>query len=157
VRTDDAGFDALPELVTALVLEADEESCTVFRAGAESVVRYARPFPGPRADRVLPGHLVALFTAARDPSVVWRWFDAVVLRASSEGVQLWEPLHGTITARPRNSDLVLHPGGRAYVSAGLPGADWWLAGPAVSSPEQAAVEVAEVRRFYIHHGLWGEL
>jgi hypothetical protein len=101
--------------------------------------------------------LVALFAAGPEPLVIWRWFDGVVLGASSEGVQLWEPLHGEITARPRNPDLVFQPGTRAYVSAGLPGADWWLAGPAVSSPEQATVEVAEVRRFFIHHGLWGEL
>jgi hypothetical protein len=146
-----------PELVTAVVLAADEESCTVFRAGARSVVPYASPFPRPRADRVSPGHLVALFAAAQEPSVVWRWFDAVVLGATAEGVQLWEPLHGEITARPRDPDVVLQPGSRAYVSAGLPGADWWLAGPVGSSPEQARVEVAEVRRFFVDHGLWGEL
>ena len=147
----------LPELVTAVVLKADEENCTVFRAGACFVVRYAAPFPRPRADRVSPGHLVALFTAVREPSVVWRWFDAVVLGDSSQGVQLWEPLHGEITARPRDPDLVAQPGSRAYVSAGLPGADWWLSGPAVSSPDEARAEVAEVRRFYIDHGLWDEL
>jgi hypothetical protein len=145
------------ELVIAVVLAADEESCTVFRNGARSVVPYAPPFPSPRADRVLPGHLVALFAAAQEPSVVWRWFDAVVLGATAEGVQLWEPLHGGITARLRDPDVVVQPGSRAYVSAGLPGADWWLAGPVGSSPEQARVEVAEVRRFFVQHGLWGEL
>jgi hypothetical protein len=142
-----------PELVTAVVLGADDESCTVYRAGARSVVPYAAPFPRPRADRVLPGHLVALLTAAQGPLVVWRWFDAVVLGATAEGVQLWEPLHGEITARPRDPDVVLQPGVRAFVSAGLPGADWWLAGPVGSSPDQAGVEVAEVRRFLVHHGL----
>jgi hypothetical protein len=101
--------------------------------------------------------LVALFAAAQEPSVIWRWFDAVVLGASSEGVHLWEPLHGEITARPRDPDLVLQPGSRAFVSAGLPGADWWLAGPVGGSPEHAWVEVAEVRRFFVDHGLWDEL
>jgi hypothetical protein len=151
------GGEHLPELVTAIVVKADEERCTVFRAATPSVVRYAAPFPRPRADRVSPGHLVALSTAAEGSPVVWRWFDAVVLGTASEGVRLWEPLHGEITARPRDADLVLQPGSRAYVSAGLPGADWWLSGPAVSSPEQARVEVAEVRAFYIHHGLWDGL
>jgi hypothetical protein len=146
-----------PQLVAAVVLKADEERCTVFRAGARSVVRYAAPFPRPRADRVSPGHLVALFAAAGKSSVVWRWFDAVVLGASVEGVQLWEPLHGEITARPRDPDVVLPPGSRAYVSAGLPGADWWLAGPVGRSPETASVDVAEVRRFFVHHDLWNEL
>lgn len=149
--------EQLPELVTAVVLKADEERCTVFRAGARSVLRYAAPFPRPRADRVSPGHLVALLAAAEESSVVWRWFDAVVLGTSSGAVRLWEPLHGEITARPRDADLVLQPGSRAYVSAGLPGADWWLSGPAVSSPEQARVDVAEVRAFYIDHGLWDGL
>jgi hypothetical protein len=101
--------------------------------------------------------VVALFSAAQEPTVIWRWFDAVVLGASSEGVQLWEPLHGEITARPRDPALVVQPGSRAFVSAGLPGADWWMAGPVGSSPEQARVEVAEVRRFFVDHGLWGEL
>jgi hypothetical protein len=106
---------------------------------------------------MLPGHVVALFAAAQEPSVVWRWFDAVVLGATADGVQVWEPLHGEITARPRDPDVVLQPGSRAYVSAGLPGADWWLAGPVGTAPEQARVEVAEVCRFFVHHGLWGQL
>jgi hypothetical protein len=149
--------EGVPELVTAVVLGADEESCTVFSAGARSVVRFAAPFPRPRADRVSPGHLVALHSAAGEPSVVWRWFDAVVLGVSPAGVQLWEPLHGEITARPRDPALVVRPGSRAYVSAGLPGADWWVAAPVDGSPEQARVEVAEVRRFYVDHGLWDGL
>jgi len=146
-----------PEIVPAVVLRAEEDSCTVSRAGTRSIVPYAPPFPRPRADRVSPGHLVALLTAAPEPCVIWRWFDAVVLGASSEGVQLWEPLHGEITARPRDPDVVVRPGRRAYVSAGLPGADWWLAGSVARSPEETWVELAEVRRFYVHHGLWDQL
>jgi hypothetical protein len=149
--------ESTPELVTAVVLGADEESCIVYRAGARSVVPYAAPFPRPRADRVSPGHVVALFTGSAGPSVIWRWFDAVVLGTSPDGVRLWEPLHGEVTARPRNPDLVLDPGSRAYVSAGLPGAQWWVAGPVGHSSERAELEVADVRRFYVDHGLWGDL
>ena len=146
-----------PELATAVVLAADEESCTVYRAGARRVVPFAAPFPRPRAERVSPGHAVALITASDEQRVVWRWFDAVVLAASPEGVLLWEPLHGRIMARVRNPDVALRPGSRAYVSAGLPGAEWWVAGPVGGAAEETALEVAEVRRFYVDHGLWGQL
>jgi hypothetical protein len=148
---------AAPELLTAVVLEAGEESCTVFRDGAAVVLPYARPFPRPRAGRMSPGHLVALVAAAHRPTVVWRWFDAVVLGTSSHGVHLWEPLHGEITAQPRNAGTGLSPGSRAYVSAGLPGADWWLAAPASGAPEEARVDLAEVWRFSVDHGLQGAL
>jgi hypothetical protein len=144
---------AVPHLVVAVVLRADEESCTVFRGGTRSVVGYAAPFPRPRTERVLPGHLVAVGAAGRPPSVVWRWFDAVVLGTSPAGVHLWEPLHGEVTARPRDPDHVGPPGSRAYLSAGLPGAEWWVAGPVAGSPEEADVETAEVGRFYADHGL----
>lgn len=41
---------------------------------------YALPFPRPRAERVAPGHLVAIAAAADACDViVWRWFDAVVI------------------------------------------------------------------------------
>src|SRR5712692_516899 len=48
----------------AIVLSTTEDVCTVFVAGQREVVPYARPFPKPRAERVAPGHLVAVATAA---------------------------------------------------------------------------------------------
>lgn len=45
-------------------------------------------------------------------------------------------------------------GSRAYLSAGLPGAEWWLAGPVVDRPEDAAVELDEVGAFFTTHALW---
>jgi len=40
-----------------------------------------------------------------------------------------------------------------YLSAGLPGADWWVAGAVVDRPEVAVVEVDEVEGFLTGHGL----
>jgi hypothetical protein len=45
------------------------------------------------------------------------------------------------------------PGSRAYVSAGLPGAEWWVAGPAVDRAEAADVDLAEVEQFFIELGI----
>ena len=59
-------------------------------AGIASV-RYAPQFPGPRRERVLPGHLVGVAEAAGDAVVVWRWYDAVVLGSDAGSVRLWEP------------------------------------------------------------------
>ncbi len=49
------------------------------------------------------------------------------------------------------------PGTRAYLSAGLPGADWWVAGHAATAAEQADVELDEVERFCTEHDLWEQL
>jgi hypothetical protein len=49
------------------------------------------------------------------------------------------------------------PGGRAYLSAGLPGAEWWVAGPATTRAETADVELDEVERFCTDHDLWKRL
>ena len=46
------------------------------------------------------------------------------------------------------------PGTRAYLSAGLPGAEWWVAGAAVARAEDAEVELAEVERLYTEHDRW---
>jgi hypothetical protein len=46
------------------------------------------------------------------------------------------------------------PGTRAYLSAGLPGAEWWVAGKAVNRAEDAEVELNEVGRLYTEHGMW---
>ncbi|HTW00340.1 MAG TPA: hypothetical protein VMF87_08555 [Streptosporangiaceae bacterium] len=112
-------------------------------------------FPSPRTERVSPGHLVAVAAAADAPlAVVWRWYDAVVLGAGGDLVRLWEPAHGEVAAHPRRTSGRWQPGTRAYLSAGLPGADWWVAGAAVTKAEDADVELAEVGRFCTEHGLW---
>jgi hypothetical protein len=43
------------------------------------------------------------------------------------------------------------------VSAGLPGADWWVAGAAAARAEAADVELDEVERFYTERDLWNAL
>ena len=120
--------------------------------------RYARAFPTSRVEWVSPGHLVALAPAAGDtPVVVFRWYDAVVLDAAGDQVRMWEPAHGKVLATPRPSRQPWQPGTRANLSAGLPGADWWVAGPATTPAEQADVELDEVERFCTKHDLWDQL
>jgi hypothetical protein len=87
-------------------------------------------------------------------AVVWRWYDAVVLGEETGLVRLWEPAHGEVLAQARNAGQHWPPGTRAYLSAGLPGADWWVAGPTVTRAEDADVELDEVGRFCTEHGLW---
>jgi hypothetical protein len=138
-----------------IVLRVHEETCQVLRAGQISSVRYASSFPSPRAERVSPGHLVAVAGGADGAeAVVWRWYDAVIIGAEAGLVRLWEPAHGEVVARPRRAEQARQPGTRAYLSAGLPGADWWVAGAAVASAEDADVELDEVGRFCTEHGLW---
>jgi len=111
-----------------------------------------------RVDTATPGHLVALAPAADDtPLIVFRWYDAVVLAAADDQVRMWEPAHGEVLATPRRSRQRRQPGTRAYLSAGLPGADWWVAGHAATAAEQADVELGEVERFCTEHDLWGQL
>ena len=131
----------------------------MFAQDQPSVLPYAAPFPRPREQRVAPGHLVAVVTAPHGHDVVvWRWFDAVVLDGSApDSVRLWEPAHGEVVARARNPRSPRPPGSRAYISAGLDGADWWVAGPAVMRAEDADVDVEEVRRFFAAHRLWDHL
>jgi hypothetical protein len=145
-----------PRLSTAIVLGTTEDDCTVIAGDARLVVPYAPPFPRPRVERVAPGHLVALarFVSGGPQTVVWRWFDALVIDASNSGVQLWEPHHGSVLAMPRNPGRAYRPGGRAYASAGLPGADWWVAGPAVDRAEDADVDLDAVGQFFADLGLW---
>jgi hypothetical protein len=142
----------------AIVLATTEDACTVFTAGQREVVTYARPFPTPRAERVAPGHLVAVATAADGSAVVvWRWFDAVVLDRAGRSVSLWEPAHGLVLAEPRDPQRTYRPGTRAYLSAGLPGAQWCVAGPAVDHAENADVDLDEVEQFFTGLGLWASL
>ena len=105
-----------------------------------------------------PGHLVALATAGDGSAVVvFRWYDALVLDATGEQVRVWEPAHGQVLATPRHPGHHHHrPGTRAYLSAGLAGARWWLAGPVTAAAQHADVELDEVERFCTQHGLWDQ-
>ena len=139
----------------AIVLGADEETCTVVMQEQRVEVPYADFFPRPRSERVAPGHLVAVRAVSGDTGVVvWRWFDAVVLEQVAGQVRLWEPHHGEVIAEVRDPQRALLPGSRAYLSAGLGGAEWWVAGPVVSRPEEARVELGEVQQFLSANGLW---
>jgi hypothetical protein len=141
-----------------MVLGVEEDACEVLVHGNRSIVRYARPFPSPRTERVSPGHLVALATAIDGAeAVVWRWYDAVIVGEETDLVRLWEPAHGEVAARPRRPDQLFPLGTRAYLSAGLHGADWWVAGPVVAAAEDADVELDEVERFCTEQGLWDQL
>ena len=137
------------------MLRAEEDACQVLTEGQVVSVRYASRFPAPRRERVSPGHLVAI---AEVPGVtgvvVWRWYDAVVLGDEVEAVLLWEPAHGEVVAQRRRPQQRHAPGTRAYLSAGLPGAQWWVAGRAVDRAEDADVELSEVERLYTEHGMW---
>jgi hypothetical protein len=132
-------------LRTAVVLEVAEESCRVVADGRVEDAAFLDAFPRPRVERVSPGHLVALAGSR----VVWRWYDAVVLEQADDTVTLYEPAHGTVTARPRTA-RDYRPGSRAWLSAGLPGADWWVASPTC---EPVDVDVAEVVALFEHWGV----
>jgi hypothetical protein len=143
-----------PRLRCGIVLRSDEDACQVMAGGTITSVRYAAQFPAPRRERVLPGHLVAIAEAAGAAVVVWRWYDAVVLGSDAGPVRLWEPAHGEVAAQPRRAEQEYRPGTRAYLSAGLPGAQWWVAGRAVDRAEDAEVELDEVERLYTGHDMW---
>lgn len=150
------GVLAAPRLSRGIVLRSQEEdTCQVLAGGEVVFVRYAPQFPAPRHERVLPGHLVAIAEAPGVSGVVvWRWYDAVVLGSDAGSVRLWEPAHGEVAARRRRAQQQYSPGTRACLSAGLPGADWWVAGKAADSAEDAEVELGEVSRLYEECGMW---
>lgn len=144
-----------PRLRCGIVLRVDEDACHVLTEGHVAPVRYASQFPTPRKERVSPGHLVAVADVPGDPGVVvWRWYDAVVVGNEAGSVRLWEPAHGEVVAQPRRPEQQYDPGTRAYLSGGLPGADWWVAGRAVDRAEDADVELDEVERLYTEHNMW---
>lgn len=145
-------------LRTCRVLGVHEHSCEVWGGGEVSSVGFAPMFPSPRVERVSPGHLVAVATGPNDTEVVvWRWYDAVVLGHEDDGsVRLWEPAHGEVLARARASYEKQDPGSRAYASAGLPGAEWWVAGSADGAPHTAQVELDDVEALYTENGLWSK-
>lgn len=139
----------------AVVLHVQEETCEVLGDQQTRSVRYAPMFPTPRVERVSPGHLVAVAVAPDgSEAVVWRWYDAVVLGGTDRRVRLWELSHGEVEAQSR-SERQRRPGTRAYLSAGLPGADWWVGGAVLPKAEEADVELDEVKRLYTEHDLWG--
>jgi len=145
----------IPRLRCGIVLGTEENACQVLAEGRVIPVRYASQFPAPRAERVSPGHLVAIADlAGGSAAVVWRWYDAVVLGGDTGSVRLWEPGHGQVTAQRRRQGRPYPPGTRAYLSAGLPGADWWVAGSVVLRAEDADVELDEVERLYTDHDMW---
>ena len=148
---------ATGRLRCGIVLRVHEDACKILRQGQLSSVQYATPFPSPRTERVSPGHLVAIATAPEGTeAVIWRWYDAVVLGEEAGLIRLWEPSHGEVVAQPRRRQPV-RPGTRAYLSAGLPGADWWVSGAAVARAEDAEVELDEVDRFLTEHDVWNHL
>lgn len=147
---------ASTRLETARVIRVNEHACDVWSHGGVRSLGFAPMFPSPRVERVSPGHLVAFATGPNGTDVVvWRWYDAVVLGTESDGsVRLWEPAHGEITAQARASYENQDPGSRAYASAGLPGAEWWVADGAGGDPQSADVELAEVDALYTENDLW---
>ena len=149
------GASITPRLRCGIVLRAEEDACQVLAGGQVVSVRYAPQFPAPRRERVLPGHLVAVAQApGASAVVVWRWYDAVVLGSDAGSVRLWEPAHGEVAAQRRRPQQDYDPGTRAYLSAGLPGAEWWVAGRAADRAEDAEVELDEVERLYTEYGMW---
>lgn len=156
--TADAGLSD-HALRVARVLRVEEESCEVWTADGVVKVGFAAMFPTPRLERVSPGHLVALAAGpGGEEVVVWRWYDAVILGPTGQGkIHLWEPAHGVVVAQRRPMYEDAEPGSRAYASAGLPGADWWVAGPAVRLPRATDIDLAEVDALFTENQLWSKL
>ncbi len=145
-----------PQLCAYRVLSVNERACRVWADGEAVEVRFSATFPRPRMERVAPGHLVAV-TSGRDVPevVVWRWFDAVVVGPLVDGgVALWEPAHGEVAGRARDFAVPQEPGCRAYVSAGLPGADWWIACAVEDGPDGVSFDLEQVIALYDENDLW---
>lgn len=139
-----------------IVLRVREDACEIVGDASVHTVGYANQIPTPHVERVAPGHLVAV-TSASDGSdvVVWRWYDAVVLAHRDDVITLWEPAHGEVLGRLRPGRELPRVGTRAYSSAGLPGADWWVAGRVADGA--AVAELDAVERLYTEYGGWGDL
>ena len=135
----------------------EKTSATCF-SGRLRPVRIAPMFPSPRTERVQPGTLVSMTIASNGvETVLWRWYDAVILGDEEDAIRLWGPAHGEVLAQPRAEYLHGQPRSRAYLSAGLPGADCWVAGPATATAQDADVELGEVEKVSTEHGLWDTL
>ena len=141
-----------------IVLRVQEATCEIFGEGQFRSIGYGTQFPSPRTERGVtrpPG-------SRRDRAdgsevVVWRWYDAVVLGEEAGLIRLWEPAHGEVVARRRRAQQQRPRGTRAYLSAGLSGADWWVAGAVAARAEDADVELDGVERFCDEHDLWKDL
>jgi hypothetical protein len=154
--TDSTNQDLVPaRLRCGIVVRVRQDACEIVRERQLCSVRYATPFPSPRTERVSPGG--HRDRANGTEAVVWRWYDAVVLGVEAGLIRLWEPSHGEVLAQPRAAHQSPQPGTRAYLSAGLPGADWWVAGGAAGSAEDADVELDEVEQLYTERDLWNTL
>ena len=68
-------------------------------------------------------------------------------------MRLWEPAHGEIVAQARAPYARQTPGSRAYASAGLPGAESWVADSA-GGALVANVELDDVDKLYTESALW---
>jgi hypothetical protein len=140
----------------AVIIRLGEAQSEVSFGGVTAMAGYGQPFAS-RASSLMPGHLVAVSSGPdASPVIIWRWYDAVVLEQSGDQVRLWEPSHGEVLARARNEQHRYPPGTRAYTSAGLPGADWWVEG-SVGPVEEAVVAIDQVSAFYTEHELWSSL
>jgi hypothetical protein len=62
-----------------------------------------------------------------------------------------------VLAQPRAGIPSGQHGTRAYLSAGLPCADWWVACPTAARAQDADVELGEVEKLYTEHGWWDTL
>lgn len=141
-----------------VVIRVREDECEVLRDGRLLTARFPSRFPSPRTERVQPGNLVAMTTASDGiETVLWRWYDGVVLEDGREAIRLWEPAHGEVMAQARPAYIPGKPGSRAYLSAGLPGADWWVAGPASANAHDANVELDEVDKLFTENGMWDSI
>jgi len=90
-------------------------------------------------------------TTPADSPATPRLRGGIVLRSDEDACQV---VTGEVTARRRRPSQQYSPGTRAYLSAGLPGADWWVAGHAADRAEDAEVELDEVERLYSAHDMW---
>ncbi len=114
----------------AIVLRVHEGTCDIASDDGPVTVRYVAQFPSPRTEPVSLGHLVIVAEAPDGTAVVvWRRYDAVALGEQNDPIKMW----GT---RPRRgvgpAKIHLHCTGAGHARppvAGLPGADWWVAGP----------------------------
>lgn len=140
----------------AVVLRPDEQQCEVCFGVETAFVGYGASF-SPRAKTLTPGHLVAVTERTDATSlIIWRWYDAVVLEQAAGQIRLWEPNHGEVLATSRHVQYRYPVGSRAYASAGLPGADWWVESP-VAPVEDVDVAMDQVYEFYAAHDLWSRL
>ena len=64
------------------------------------------------------------------------------------------PPYGEVVAQPRASYVQQDPGSRAYASAGLPGAEWWVTGSAGGASDSADVELDDVAALDAENDLW---